>query len=61
MCFFKYFVTPVSLIHHRGKEISFDMGDGNGGKYTQTLKKYMKDIMYGGEDHPWGVVVPEEM
>ncbi|KUI74254.1 Branched-chain-amino-acid aminotransferase, mitochondrial [Cytospora mali] len=55
-----YFVTPVSLIHHRGKEVSFDMGNGEGGKYTQILKKWMKDIMYGGEDHPWGVVIQEE-
>lgn len=58
----QYFVCAVSLIHHRGKEVSFDMGEnGEGGKYTQTLKKWMKDIMYGGEDHPWGVVVPEEL
>ncbi|KUI52484.1 Branched-chain-amino-acid aminotransferase, mitochondrial [Cytospora mali] len=55
-----YFVTPVSLIHHRGKEVSFDMGNGEGGRYTQILKKWMKDIMYGGEDHPWGVVIHEE-
>lgn len=60
--FVQYFVCPVSLVHHRGKEVSFGMGDdGEGGKYTQTLKNWMKDIMYGGEDHPWGVVVPEEL
>lgn len=40
--------------------MSFDMGEGQGGKYTLTLKKWMKDIMYGGEDHPWAIVVPEE-
>ncbi|KAL1864871.1 hypothetical protein Daus18300_007438 [Diaporthe australafricana] len=56
-----YFVCPVSLIHHRGKEITFGMGDGEGGKYTQTIKKWMKDIMYGGDDHKWGVVVQEEV
>lgn len=54
-------MTPVSLIHHRGKEVSFDMGDGEGGRYTQALKKWMGNIMYGGEDHPWGVVVQEEV
>jgi len=26
-----------------------------------TIKKWMKDIMYGGEDHAWGVVVQEEV
>ncbi|KAI3390731.1 hypothetical protein diail_8779 [Diaporthe ilicicola] len=56
-----YFVCPVSLIHHRGKDVSFGMGDGEGGKYTQTIKKWMKDIMYGGDDHAWGVVVQEEV
>lgn len=57
----QYFVCPVSLVHHRGKDVSFGMGDGEGGKYTQTIKKWMKDIMYGGEDHAWGVVVQEEV
>ncbi|ROV99567.1 hypothetical protein VPNG_07701 [Cytospora leucostoma] len=56
-----WFVTPVSLIHHRGTEVSFDMGNGEGGKYSQLLKKWLKDIMYGGEDHPWGAVVQEEL
>lgn len=57
----QFFVCPVSLVHHRGKDVSFGMGDGEGGKYTQTIKKWMKDIMYGGEDHAWGVVVQEEV
>ncbi|KAG8168567.1 hypothetical protein KVR01_001316 [Diaporthe batatas] len=56
-----FFVCPVSLVHHRGKDISFGMGGGEGGRYTQTIKKWMKDIMYGGEDHAWGVVVREEV
>ncbi|POS70939.1 branched-chain amino acid aminotransferase [Diaporthe helianthi] len=56
-----YFVCPVSLVHHRGKDVGFGMGNGEGGQYTQTIKKWMKEIMYGGEDHAWGVVVPEEV
>ncbi|KAK2615251.1 hypothetical protein N8I77_002019 [Diaporthe amygdali] len=55
-----FFVCPVSMIHHRGKEVTFDMGNGEGGKYTQIIKKWMKDIMYGGDDHAWGVVVQEQ-
>lgn len=35
--------------------------DGQGGQYTLTLRKWMKDILYGGEHHPWGVVVAEEV
>lgn len=37
------------------------MGEGEGGKYTQIIKKWMTDIMYGGDDHPWGVVVQEKV
>ncbi|KAJ0119285.1 branched-chain-amino-acid aminotransferase [Diaporthe amygdali] len=55
-----FFVCPVSMIHHRGKEVTFDMGNGEGAKYTQIIKKWMKDIMYGGDDHAWGVVVQEQ-
>lgn len=51
----------MSLIHHRGEDVSINMGNGEGGKYTQMLKKWIGDIMYGGENHPWGVVVPEEV
>lgn len=36
------------------------MGTGEGGKYTQAIKSWLKSIMYGGEDHPWGIVVQEE-
>lgn len=37
------------------------MGEsGEGGMITTTLKQWMHDIMYGGEDHPWGVVVQEK-
>ncbi|KLU86529.1 branched-chain-amino-acid aminotransferase [Magnaporthiopsis poae ATCC 64411] len=56
-----FFVTPVSLIHHRGKDAAIGMGDnGEGGKYTLQLKQWLKDIMYGNEQHEWGVVVQEE-
>lgn len=56
-----FFVTPVSLVHHRGKDVQLPMGEGEGGKFTLQLKQWMKDIMYGGEQHPWGVVVQEEI
>lgn len=37
------------------------MGEsGEGGVITSTLKQCLQDIMYGGEDHPWGVVVQEK-
>ncbi|KAF3058130.1 Branched-chain-amino-acid aminotransferase, mitochondrial [Daldinia childiae] len=56
-----FFVCPISLIHHRGQDIQIPMGKaGEGGLYTLKLKGWLKDIMYGNEDHPWGVVVQEE-
>ncbi|KAG7131466.1 Branched-chain-amino-acid aminotransferase like protein [Verticillium longisporum] len=55
-----YFVCPISLIHHRGKDINIGMGSGEGGELTLKLKGYMCDIMYGGEEHEWAVTVQEE-
>ncbi|CRK27067.1 hypothetical protein BN1708_004289 [Verticillium longisporum] len=55
-----YFVCPISLIHHRGKDINIGMGSGEGGELTLKLKGYMRDIMYGGEEHEWAVTVQEE-
>ena len=28
--------------------------------HTETIKGWLKDIMYGVEDHEWGSVVEEE-
>ncbi len=37
------------------------MVKGDSGVYTSKLKGWMRDIMYGNEQHPWGVIVPEEL
>jgi branched-chain amino acid aminotransferase len=55
-----YFVCPVSAIHHRGVDVTIPMANGDSGAYTAKLKSWMKDIMYGNVDHPWGVVVNEK-
>lgn len=55
-----FFVCAVSEIHHRGDDLVFPVGKTQGGKYTEMLKGWMKDIMYGNEQHEWGVVVQEE-
>ena len=55
----QYFVTAVSLIHHRGEDILFPMATELGGKYTRYLKGSISDIMYGRADHEWGVVIKE--
>ncbi|EMR66019.1 putative branched-chain amino acid aminotransferase protein [Eutypa lata UCREL1] len=56
-----FFITPVSLIHHRGRDIPIPMGKtGEAGAVTAQVKNWVGDIMYGRVSHPWGVVVPEE-
>ncbi|RYC61271.1 hypothetical protein CHU98_g4940 [Xylaria longipes] len=56
-----YFVCPISLIHHRGGDIQIPAGKGGeGAPITLRIKNWLKDIKYGREDHPWGIVVPEE-
>ncbi|KAI0443743.1 branched-chain-amino-acid aminotransferase [Xylaria telfairii] len=56
-----YFVTPISHIHHRGSDIQIPAGKaGEGAPITLRIKNWLIDIKYGREDHPWGIVVPEE-
>ncbi|RYO79714.1 hypothetical protein DL766_010477 [Monosporascus sp. MC13-8B] len=56
-----FFICPVSLIHHRGRDIQIPMGKaGDGGSITLQVKNWIADIMYGRAQHEWGVVVPEE-
>ncbi|KAH8893288.1 branched-chain amino acid aminotransferase II [Thozetella sp. PMI_491] len=55
-----FFICPVSQIHHRGQDVHIPMGQGESGEYTAKLKGWMRDIMYGNEQHEWGVIVPEE-
>ncbi|PHH62108.1 hypothetical protein CDD81_7539 [Ophiocordyceps australis] len=55
-----YFVCPVSLIHHRGRDVKISMGPSDqGGEVTLKIKSLISDIMWGREKHPWGVVIPE--
>ncbi|KFY84650.1 hypothetical protein V498_07796 [Pseudogymnoascus sp. VKM F-4517 (FW-2822)] len=59
-CGTAFFVAPVSKIHFRGVDIDVPMAQGEIGDYTNTIKNWLVDIMYGREDHPWGVVVEEK-
>ena len=56
----QFFITPVSLIHFHGKDLEIPLSAGNSGRYTQQLKTWLKNIMYGKERHPWAVVVEEQ-
>ncbi|KAL0476108.1 putative branched-chain amino acids aminotransferase [Neurospora intermedia] len=55
-----FFIAPVSQIHHRGTDVHIPLGENDSGVYTTKIKSWMKDIMYGNEQHEWGVVINEE-
>ena len=55
----QYFITPVSAISFKDEELEIPMATGESGHYAALLKKWLKDIMYGNVDHPWGVVIDE--
>lgn len=59
-CGTAYFVCPVSAIEYQGQELAMPMARGNSGEYTAALKGWLKSIMYGKVDHPWGVVLDEK-
>lgn len=56
----QYFVTPVSVIHYRGKDLKMPMVRGNSGDYAAVLKSWLMNIMYGKEKHEWGVAIEEK-
>jgi len=35
------------------------MARGDSGEYANLIRSWLVDIMYGNEDHEWGVVVEE--
>jgi branched-chain amino acid aminotransferase len=50
----------VSQIRHNGKDIQIPMGhEGEHGDITGRVKGWIYDIMYGRQEHFWGVVIPE--
>lgn len=58
-----WFVAPISQIHFRGKDIEVPMAKGDCGAYAQTVRGWLKGIMWGSdgmEGHEWGRVVDEE-
>ncbi|MCJ1266922.1 hypothetical protein MMC22_006807 [Lobaria immixta] len=54
-----FFIAPVSMIHFRGKDLDIPLSEGTTGKYALVLKTWLKNIMYGKEQHEWGVVIEE--
>ncbi|KAI8933957.1 hypothetical protein NX059_008731 [Plenodomus lindquistii] len=58
-----WFVAPISQIHFRGKDIEVPMAKGDCGVYADTVRTWLKGIMWGSEgmeSHEWGRVIDEE-
>ncbi|KAL3424339.1 branched-chain amino acid aminotransferase [Phlyctema vagabunda] len=54
-----YFVSPVSVINFRDKDYNIPMARGESGEYAAVIKQWLVNIMYGKEDHEFGVVIEE--
>ncbi|MCJ1315097.1 hypothetical protein MMC15_000413 [Xylographa vitiligo] len=55
-----FFISPISEIHYRGTDLDIPLENGVSGKYAALIKSWLANIMYGKEDHPWGVIVEEK-
>ncbi|RSL38009.1 hypothetical protein CEP53_015268 [Fusarium sp. AF-6] len=59
-----YFISAVSRIHHRGKDIEVSMDQsGKGGEITTAIKTWLSEIMYVETvqtEHEWATVVSTE-
>ncbi|KAF2202451.1 branched-chain-amino-acid aminotransferas-like protein [Delitschia confertaspora ATCC 74209] len=55
-----FFIAPVGLIHYHGNDLGVPLEEGKGGKYTYQLKTWLKDIMWGNQQHEWGYVIEEK-
>lgn len=52
-----FFVAPIGLIHFRNKDLEVPMSEGETGAYAKAIKSWLVNIMYGKEEHEWGVLV----
>ncbi|RDW91177.1 putative branched-chain-amino-acid aminotransferase-1 [Coleophoma crateriformis] len=55
-----YFVCPVSEINFKNQALSIPMAGGESGEYAAMIKQWLVNIMYGKEDHEFGIVVEEK-
>jgi len=54
-----FFVAPVGLIEWKGEQMRIPTVEGHTGKFARQLRAWLSGIMYGEEQHEWGVVVEE--
>jgi len=52
-----FFIAPIGLINFRNKDLEVPLAEGETGTYAKVIKSWLMGIMYGKEQHEWGVVV----
>lgn len=55
-----FFVCPVAVINYGGEDLQIPMVKGETGEYAGLIKQWLVNIMYGKEQHEWGVVIDEK-
>ncbi|CAG8949813.1 hypothetical protein HYFRA_00004137 [Hymenoscyphus fraxineus] len=55
-----FFVAPVCAIGYKDVDYTIPMARGDSGAYAHLIKTWLMNIMYGKEDHEWGVVIDEK-
>ncbi|KAM0244031.1 hypothetical protein ACHAP5_006695 [Fusarium lateritium] len=56
-----FFISPVSVISFEGQDWDISMGRENiGGQYTLAIKEWLKDVMFGKENHEWASIIDEQ-
>ncbi|KAF4636232.1 hypothetical protein G7Y89_g1843 [Cudoniella acicularis] len=55
-----YFVCPVCVVSYKNEDLTIPMKLGETGEYAGLIKTWLMDIMYGREQHEWGVIIDEK-
>ncbi|KAF3911498.1 hypothetical protein ABW20_dc0107207 [Dactylellina cionopaga] len=63
-CGTAFFVASIAFIQYVEKGVEVPMttvteDGGKSGPYASAIKTWLKEIMYGRVNHPWGVVIKE--
>jgi branched-chain amino acid aminotransferase len=51
-----FFIAPCAEIHYRGVDVVLSQNR----ELAMKVKERMREIMFGGVQHPWGVLIDEE-
>lgn len=59
-CGTAFFIAPVAEIRFRGMDVELPLKRGVQARYAMTIKRWLREIMFGVVQHEWGVVLAEE-